>query len=169
LIICKWSNVKPFTNPLQEVKTKFPKPTERDPCQSPPTSSGRGTGHVYLSSHRGDRAVCLRGISRRQRSIFRPGQGWHRAKPIRQRAPLISFESCMLNVAPSHHIVCDCAPALGRGRQSRRCRTLHKDPKAISFDYLSVMASIPDATKATRAASCSFRHSGEAIGFLYLR
>src|SRR5229473_8709418 len=42
----------------------------------------------------------------------------------------------MLNIAPSHHIVCDCAPALGRGRQSRRCRTLHKDPKAISFDYL---------------------------------
>src|SRR5216684_7775952 len=42
----------------------------------------------------------------------------------------------MLNIAPSHHIACDCAPALGRGRQSRRCRTLHKDPKAISFDYL---------------------------------
>jgi hypothetical protein len=47
---------------------------------------------VSRSSHRdgsSDRGVRLRGIGSRQRSIYRPGQGERRAKPIRQRALLI--------------------------------------------------------------------------------
>ena len=59
---------KPFTNSLQDVKTRFPKLTETDLRASPQQDREGERVDVNRSSHRngsGYRAVRFRGISRR--------------------------------------------------------------------------------------------------------
>ena len=47
--ICKWSEIKPFTNSLQDVKTTFPKLTERDPCEPRLNKIVKGNGSMSIA------------------------------------------------------------------------------------------------------------------------
>jgi hypothetical protein len=40
--------IKPFTNPLQDMKTKFPKPTETGLCQIPLNKIRKGSGSMSV-------------------------------------------------------------------------------------------------------------------------
>ena len=47
--ICKRIEIKPFTNPLQDVKTTFPKPAERDLCEPRFDKIGKGNGSMSIA------------------------------------------------------------------------------------------------------------------------
>jgi hypothetical protein len=48
LKIYKLGAIKPFTNSLQDLKTSFPKLTERDPCQIPLHKIRKGNGSMSI-------------------------------------------------------------------------------------------------------------------------
>ena len=46
---CVRHAIKPFTNSLHDMKTKLPKPTERDPCETLPNEIGKGNESMSIA------------------------------------------------------------------------------------------------------------------------